>query len=260
MPICELIDPTKLYVGPAYQRDIGERGLRQIRRIVTTFDWAKFKPPICAYAEHEGTTILKVLDGQHTAIAAASHPDIREIPVMIVEAENTVDQARAFIGQNSERLGVTTLQMHQAAIAAGDEDALTLELVCQRAGVRVLKRPGTYSASAPRETIAINSISALINRNGVKAARQVLEVLANAERGPLTAPQIKAVELLMTDPEYCEKFAPEDLTEAIIDLLFTAEDEAKLYALTHKIPLWRALAVTWCRKTKKRRAVTTKAA
>lgn len=38
-------------------------------------------------------------------------------------------------------------------------------------------------------------------------------MLANAERGSLTAPQNKAVEPLMTDSEYFEKITPEDLTK-----------------------------------------------
>ncbi|MBY3582196.1 hypothetical protein HJA77_13620 [Rhizobium bangladeshense] len=253
MPIFELVTPTDLYVDPAYQRNISEKGSRQIRRIIEGFDWAKYKPPICAYAEHDGKTILKVLDGQHTAIAAASNPHIDKIPVMIVEADNTIAQAKAFIGQNIERLGVTTLQLHQAALAAADEDAQTLELVCSRAGVKVLKTTNAYTGNGTRQTIAIKQIEALINRRGPKLAREILEVLANAERGPLTAPQIKAIELLMTDAEFCERIAPEDLTEAIVDLLFTAEDEAKLFAATHKVPFWRALAVTWFRKCKKKR-------
>ncbi|MBX4901675.1 hypothetical protein HJA83_10045 [Rhizobium bangladeshense] len=253
MPIFELVIPTDLYVDPAYQRNISEKGSRQIRRIIEGFDWAKYKPPICAYAEHDGKTILKVLDGQHTAIAAASNPHVDKIPVMIVEADSTIAQAKAFIGQNIERLGVTTLQLHQAALAAADEDAQTLELVCTRAGVKVLKTTNAYTGNGTRQTIAIKQIEALINRRGPKLAREILEVLANAERGPLTAPQIKAIELLMTDAEFCERIAPEDLTEAIVDLLFTAEDEAKLFAATHKVPFWRALAVTWFRKCKKKR-------
>lgn len=253
MPIFEWVKPTDLYVDPAYQRNISEKGSRQIRRIIEDFDWVKYKPPICAYAEYDGQTILKVLDGQHTAIAAASNPHIDKIPVMIVEAETTVAQAKAFIGQNTERLGVTTLQLHQAALAAADEDAQTLELVCTRAGVKVLKTTNAYTGTGTRQTIAIKQVEALINRRGSKVAREILEVLANAERGPLTAPQIKAVELLMTDAEYCEKITPEDLTEAIVDLLFTAEDEAKIFAATHKVQFWKALAITWFRKCKKKR-------
>lgn len=253
MPICELVDPTTLFVDTAYQRDIAERGLTQIRRIVERFDWAKYKPPICAFSIVDGESVLMVLDGQHTAIAAASHPLVGKIPVMIVEAEDTVAQAKAFIGQNVDRLGVTKLQLHQAALAAADEDAQTVELVCQRAGIKVLRRPGSYSSSTARETIAITQIEALIGRQGPIVARQILETLANAERGPLTAPQIKATELLLTNEEYRDKITPEDLTEAIVDLLFTAEDEAKIFAAAHKVPLWRALAIIWFRKCKKRR-------
>lgn len=253
MPILELVKPTDLYVDPAYQRNISEKGGRQIRRIIEAFDWAKFKPPICAFSESDGRTLLKVLDGQHTAIAAASNPHVPLIPVMIVEADTTIGQAQAFIGQNTHRLGVTSLQLHQAALAAADQDAQTLELVCKRANIRVLKTTNSYNGDGSRQTIAIKQIEGLISRRGAKVAREILEVLANAERGPLTAPQIKAVELLMTDPEYRNRFEAADLTSSIIDLLFTAEDEAKIFAATHKVQFWKALAIVWFRKCKKRR-------
>ncbi len=256
MPIFENVKPTDLFVDPAYQRDISEKGMRQIRRIVENFEWSRFKPPICAYAEYEGATVLKVLDGQHTAIAAASNPHIDIIPVMIVEADDTVAQARAFIGQNTQRLGVTNLQLHQAALAAADEDALTLELTCASARVKLLRSPNSYTGDGSRQTIAVKQIESLIARRGRKTARQVLEVIADAERGHITATQIKAAELLLTDPEYSEQITAEDLTTAIIDLLYTAEDEAKLFAVTHKIQFWRALAIVWFRKCKKRRGGT----
>lgn len=260
MPICEHADPASLFVDPAYQRDIGERGLRQIRKIIEKFDWAKFKPPICAYSEADGVTVLKVLDGQHTAIAAASNPFIHEIPIMIVEAEDTVAQAKAFIGQNADRVTVTNLQLHQAALAAGDEDAKTLDEVCRKAGVTILKRPGAYDRAASRETIAIGAIRQLIARRGDKLAREILEVLANAERGPITAPHIKAVEFLLTHPDFCGTFRPEDLTTAIVELLTAAEEQAEQLAMSKRWSLWKALAVVWYRKCKKRKHPLTRAA
>lgn len=254
MPIFETIKPTELFVDPAYQRDISDRGMRQIRRIIEDFDWAKYKPPICAYAEHEGETVLKVLDGQHTAIAAASNPHIDAIPVMIVEAEDTVSQAKAFIGQNTQNLGVTNLQLHQAALAAADEDAMTLQLTCTAANVRLLRTPNSYTGDGSRQTIAVKQIEALIARRGRVVARQVLEVIANAERGPISATHIKAVELLLTDGDYADQITHDDLTTAIVDLLYTAEDEAKLFSATHKVPHWKALAIVWFRKCRKRKA------
>lgn len=253
-PICERIDPRKLRVDPSYQRSVGEKGLRQIRRIVEEFSWTKFKPPICAYAEDDaGETVLKVLDGQHTAIAAASNPNVQEIPVIIVEAGDTPSQAEAFVGQNTSRLGVTPLQLHQAAVVAGDESALDIENVCARAGVRVLRtHPGT-SRYRPRDTIAVSTIRRLVNRHTAIGARKILEVLANAEFAPITGMHIKAVELLMTHRDFKDKFEPEDLTETMVEIYLKAEDDAAVLAHAQRIPTWKALAVVWFRKTKKRR-------
>jgi hypothetical protein len=248
-PICERVDPRTLFVDPAYQRDIRERGLRQINQIVEGWDWNKFKPPICAYAEHDGQTVLKVLDGQHTAIAAASHPGITMIPVMIVEARETSSQAAAFVGQNTQRLNVTPLQLHQAALVAQDDDAVTIDQVCRKAGVRVLQ----YSVKQfeAGDTVAINAIAKLVDARGAMKARIILEVLAKARMAPILAPQIKAVELLLTDDEYRLSITPEALTEAITGSWLTDQDEGKRIALSHKWPFWRALAIHWFRNTKK---------
>ncbi|RWE26629.1 MAG: hypothetical protein EOS41_05715 [Mesorhizobium sp.] len=254
LPICELVDPQTLFVDGAYQRSIGENGLRQIRRMIQRFCWTRFKPPICAYGRHEGRTVLMVLDGQHTAIAAASNPNIGRIPVMIVEAPETAAQAAAFVGQNTDRLGVTPLQLHQAAVVAQDEDALTVEQVCQRAGVAVLKGPAGNGRYRARETIAVNTISGLVQRQTAMGARRILEVLANAELAPITGHHIRAAEFLMTDRDYCLKFEPSDLTVAIGELFLSAEDDAKVFCHGHSgVPFWKALAVTWFRKTKKKR-------
>lgn len=257
-PICERIDPRTLFVDPRYQRDIRERGLRQIRQIIEGFDWNRFKPPICAYAEHGGKTVLKVLDGQHTAIACASHPAIELIPVMIVEAASTTEQAASFVGQNVGHLAVTPLQLHRSALVSQDEDAVTVDQVCSRAGITILATtPKKYN---PGDTVAVSAIRALVDRRGAMKARIVLEVLAKAEFAPVAAPQIKAVELLLTDQEYKDAIAPEDLTEAIGAGKLVDHDKAKELALAQRWPFWKALAITWFRKCKKRRAPAGRAA
>lgn len=254
-PMCERVDPRSLFVDHSYQRQISERGRRQIRRIIEGFCWSKFKPPICAYADQDGQTILKVLDGQHTAVAAASNPHIKAIPVMIVEAPDTAAQAAAFVGQNTERVGVTPLQLHQASVVAGNPEAQTVELVCVRAGVTLVKNTAGGGKYKPRETIAVAALRGLIDRHSAQGARKILEVLANADLAPITAQHIKAAELLMTSSDYAQRFEPEDLSVAIGDLYLTAEDEAKVMAHMNRISVWRALAAIWFRKTKKRKKV-----
>ncbi|TCQ28244.1 hypothetical protein [Rhizobium sp. PP-CC-3G-465] len=250
-PICEVVRPESLMVDPSYQRSIGARGLSQIRKIIEAFDWNKFKPPICAYAEHDGQTVLKVLDGQHTAIAAASHPAIDFIPVMIVDASATSSQAAAFVGQNTERLGVTPLQLHQSGLVAHDLDAITIDIICKQAGVNILRHPGPGGKSRPGDTVSINSISELINKRGNETSRIILTVLAQGGFAPILKPQIKAVELLLTHDEYRDSITPDALTAAIQGTWATDLDEAKQLSVTHKWPLWRALAIHWFRKTKK---------
>lgn len=252
-PICERVDPRSLFVDHSYQRKVGERGISQIRRIVRSFCWTKFKPPVCAYAEHDGQTILKVLDGQHTAIAAASNPCIDKIPVMIVEAADVQSQAAAFVGQNTERLGVTPLQLHQAAVIAGDPEAQTVELVCARAGVKIVKTVPGGAKYQPRETIAVASLRGLVERHSAQGARRILEVLADGGLAPITGQHIKAAEHLMTHKELSPTFDPSDLSIAIGELFLCAEDEARTFAHMKRIPVWRALAAVWYRKTKKKR-------
>ena len=87
LPVFKWVAPRALLVEEAYQRDLGDKSVRLIRKIVAGWDWTAMKPPICA-RRPDGA--LVVIDGQHTAMAAASHPEIKEIPVMIVEADTIV--------------------------------------------------------------------------------------------------------------------------------------------------------------------------
>ncbi|KAB0682029.1 hypothetical protein [Aureimonas leprariae] len=254
MPIFELVDPRTLFVDEAYQRQISERGQRQIRRIVEGFDWTKFTPPVCAYSEDEnGRTVLKVIDGQHCATAAASNPFVSEIPVQIVEAPDTEAQAKAFIGQNTDRLGVTKPQMFVASLAAGDEDAKTMAEVCARAGVRIRRMPPAGGSSyEPGESMSVAAIAALLKKGGAEHAKQVLTILARARLAPIKADHIKAVDALLTDPQF-GTIDPEALPAHIEAQGTGALSEATVLAYSHTIPLWKGLAAVWFKKARKLR-------
>lgn len=111
LPIFEWVDPATLLVDEGYQRDSSERSLKLVRKIVAGWDWAKFKAP-CAVMTDAG---LELIDGQHTAIAAATHPGVEKIPVMIVDVDQRAERAAAFIGHNKDRVAVTAAQLHVAA-------------------------------------------------------------------------------------------------------------------------------------------------
>ena len=92
-PIFEDVDPSMLLGDDGYQRDSSERSLKLVRKIVAGWDWAKFKSPVAVLTDAG----LELIEGQHTAIAAATHPDIEKIPVMIVDEKQWEDRASAFI-------------------------------------------------------------------------------------------------------------------------------------------------------------------
>jgi hypothetical protein len=143
-------------------------------------------------------------------------------------------------------------------VAAGDETAQAIDRVCQSAGVKVLRLPPSRAVYQPRETIAIAAIAGLLARQGEEKATEALAILAGAELGPIQANHIRAVEHLLTDPEFAE-LDRGDLARAIPALgIVAAEKEAKAFASTHSVPTWRGLAATWFKNAKKakRRAPT----
>src|SRR5579863_10262422 len=79
LPVFGWADPKTLLVEDEYQRGLTKRSIQLIRRIAENFDWLHIKPPVCARGANGK---LCIVDGQHTAIAAASR-GLTKIPVMI---------------------------------------------------------------------------------------------------------------------------------------------------------------------------------
>jgi hypothetical protein len=131
-----------------------------VREIIANWDWSKFKPPVVVEVDNG----FHVIDGQHTAIAAASHPDVRRIPVMVVEAGSVQARAAAFLGHNRNRISITPLQLFHASVAAGDPDALTAQQVCDRAGVKISTSQGGNNLYHPNETPSPQVIAAMAKR------------------------------------------------------------------------------------------------
>lgn len=243
------IDPCELLVDESYQRGIGEKGLRLIRRIVESFDWRRFKPPTAVWTD-EG---LEVVDGQHSAIAAACHPAIDSIPVVVVEASDLKDRASAFIGINKDRLNVTQMQIHAAGVVAGDAEALQIAELCAQSSIRMLKSAPSNGDYKPRDTVAVRALGDIIKRRGFYDAQATINIVVAAEPAPLTAAAIKAVDFLLHDAEHAAAFEPADLTKAILAVGDQSDRDAGIFAAEHRVPKWRGLAAVWFKRTRKRR-------
>ncbi|MBY6242822.1 DUF6551 family protein [Methylosinus sp. Sm6] len=243
------VDPRTLLVDESYQRNLAEKSVTLIRKIVGGWSWRAFKPPICV----EIGDALHVIDGQHTAIAAASHPEIDCIPVMIVPAGKVEDRALAFVRHNRDRIHVTPNQLHYALLAAGDETAQTIREVCERAGARVLKAPPSQGRYKPGDVMAVGSLSGLVSRRHALGARRVLEICVKGQLAPISAAALKAVEELLFGESYAGAREPEDIAMTIRAMGPGAEREAAKFCAEHDLPLWKGLVVTWFRATRKPR-------
>ena len=196
---------------------------------------------------------LVVIDGQHTAIAAATHGGFATIPCMVVEAAEAQAQASAFVGHNRDRLTLHPTQIHAAAARAGEADALQIDQVCAAAGVAIVRNPYGARRYKRGETVAVGTIGSLIKARGQDQAAELLTILVSAGMAPIIKDHIRAVEELLTNPEYADALDPADLAAAIIRSGDTADKDAKLFAADHCAPFWRGLVNMWFRACRKRR-------
>lgn len=237
-PIFKEVPIAKLRIDDRYQREPTQKSIALIKKIVKEWNWAAYKPPVVVNVDG----LYHVIDGQHTVIAASSHGGFEELPVMIVKADSVSKRADAFVRQNRDRTVASSTQLHYALVAAGDEDALTIQQVCERAGVKILRVPADTSRYKVGETVAISTIKKLVARRFSLGARRVLEICVKAECAPITITYIKAVERLLFDVEYKGKIKEEDIISLIKNNASRLNDEAERFSAEHHLDKWRALA------------------
>lgn len=246
--ICEVAVDT-LLVDPGYQRELSERSAALINRIVAGWSWRAFKPPVVT-PHGEG---YLVLDGQHTAIAAATHGGIGTLPVMVVEADGQAAQARAFIGHNRDRVNITNAQLYFAALAAEDETALTVRNVCARAGATVLRNATPGRAYRPGEIAAVTTLIAIVKRRTAQQSRRIVEICVKAGLAPVSADSMKAVEHLLTSTDYAGEASDEDIISAMLKLGPDLDRRAEELALAKRLQRWRAAAIVIFQSIRRRR-------
>lgn len=124
----------KLDVDHRYQRELGATNRAHINRIAREFRWG-FCQPLCV-ARVAGDRFT-VIDGQHRLEAARRHPDVKDLPCWVIDADSVEDQAKAFKALNSARIGVSPLHRFWASLAAGEPMAIRIKGLCDRAGVDI---------------------------------------------------------------------------------------------------------------------------
>lgn len=213
MPVVRMVKPKSLIVEAAYQRDLSGKSIKLIRRIVANWDWAKFKPPVCA-----GTADgLFVIDGQHTAIAAASHPGITGIPVMIVPARKLETRASAFVAHNRDRIAMTAAQVFYGEVAAGDVRTKRILDAVTRAGGTVPRLQVVKKHAKPGQFTAIAELRRLVGELPQATADKLLRIAVKSKHAPIPNTLIRGLRILLTDQTFSATASiPEDQLTAIV--------------------------------------------
>jgi hypothetical protein len=234
------VAPTDLWVDGTYQRDVNARTIKLLRRVVKQFSWNRMKPPIGARSYGR----IHLIDGQHTAIAAATL-GIDRIPVFVVAAEALQERARSFVAHNTDRVTVQPLAVYKALLAAGDPEAMVCQAVIEKAGVK-FRTLNQVVETRLGDTGAFAAVQSLVKDQGPMRARIVLETLIKGECIPITAHQIRAANhlLWLNDP----RITPETLGPVIALDGEEGVRSAQVRAKQMRTQVWRVLAERWTRR------------
>lgn len=194
-----------LVVDRTYQRLVMEAGRRNIRRIAEAFRWELFAPLVVA-ARPGGK--FAILDGQHRANAAAVRGDLKELPCLVIEADDRM-QARAFATINGIVTRVHPMHLFRARIAAGDAGAVAADRAARAAGARILAYPVEAKLLKPGETLARRTIEQAVARVGhdiVVAAIELITKTGDGNPGLLRADIIEGFsDCLFNHPDWAVK-------------------------------------------------------
>lgn len=194
IPTLKWLPLSMLVINDDYQRSLSERSTSMIRKIVANFDWAHTKA-LSVIPIDDGR--YEVIDGQHTAIAAASHGGLDQLPCLISPPRSVEARAAAFVGLNRDRLAMTMLQVFWAEIAAGDEIAHEVLLGVNSGGGRVLKSPPALGRYDVGDVVAIVSLKKLADNGGPAWVKRAVSIGVRARLAPIRSNALKAFQDLV---------------------------------------------------------------
>lgn len=116
------IHKSEINVDPTYQRNNISK--EKVRKIAAEFDYRLFgvlllskRPDLSKWA----------YDGQHRTLASNLRDDVQYLPCMVFESSGIVDEAKAFLGANSNKVAVAAMDKYKASLVARDELALAMK-------------------------------------------------------------------------------------------------------------------------------------
>ena len=198
VPMLQWLEIASLVVDPTYQREIGEKGRRNVGRIAAEFRWTRFSPVVVSPVEGGK---FAVIDGQHRTSAALLR-GFSQVPCQIIVASRQ-EQADAFRAINAAVTRVSPMQVFHAAIVSGDAMAIEIAEITAGAGVRILRNNLSSDRMAKGDTLAVSAIYRVRREFGADVLKLALACITRTSNnfpGAVNAMNILALgEMLAAD-------------------------------------------------------------
>jgi hypothetical protein len=202
----------QLVIDEGYQRALSNNSRRLVRRLVERWDWNCYKPLSVAAA---GDGRYEIIDGQHTAIAAATHGAVETLPCLVLDAATVASRAAAFVGINTDRIPLTPFAVYRARLAAEEPEAVAVDAGLRMAGADLVESL-RYDVEYPPGTVAcIATLLQIVRRGGKARLARLLKIAIAAEVGPVPSAVLKGMEQIVATPGMA---TDEELTTALASI------------------------------------------
>lgn len=207
---------NQLVVDEEYQRALSANGMRLIRRLVETWDWNCFKPLSVAAV---GDGRYEIVDGQHTALAAATHGSIETLPCLVLDAATLAQRSAAFVGINRDRLALTPYALFKARVSAEDPEAVAVQAAIDEAGALLFESINSVLDYQPGSLACVSSLLIVVRAIGQAKLTRVLKICIEGSLTPIPSSAIKGVADLVADGSMSDAEIAEALGEIDRDTL-----------------------------------------
>jgi len=170
-PTLEWVPIELIGVDNNYQRPLKNT---LVAKILRSFRWDRFGALVLSRQDDGRFTVV---EGQHRLKAAELHPDVTEVPAIVVKHDERAAEAVSFLSINRDRMAVTSIEQYWAGLTAGDEHVTGISRVLHAAGCDVVPENGAYK---PNLTNAVGAIGRCLQRYGHGETRRALLVIRAA--------------------------------------------------------------------------------
>lgn len=175
-PILQWIDIDLLLIDDSYQRPLEKGNWSSIRKIAANFDWSKFSTVFVSPVEGGKFVII---DGQHRTHAAAAC-GFDQVPCQIVPMSHA-EQASSFAAVNGNVTKVTAWQIFKAALAAGEEWAVTARDIAEEGGCTLMTGNRPTDQKKPGQIFGIRMFRDIVEHHKRRDIVTALQVLMRTE-------------------------------------------------------------------------------